>query len=99
MLIEKPYKGYKTHRNHLEMKTHLELGDQVLVSPAVDRFEKLEFAATFIGVNEGGCPCFRVRHKVRGKWQYRRVWGYECWWVRKDESERIKRRVARRGAR
>lgn len=101
MLVKAPYRGYRTHRNHLGMKTYLEVGDKVLVSPAVARLEHLEFEGRFIGIElisamqSGGIPVFMIKHKIRGKIQRRKVRGYECWWVRMDEAERIKRRVAK----
>jgi len=88
-ITEAPFKGYRTRRNHLGVITHLEVGDEVIITSASPFGRKLHKAATYIGLDTEtfglASPVFQIRKSKRI------LRGWECWWIRKDEAERIRR--------
>lgn len=87
-----PFKGNKTRKNKNDIITYLKICDKiVIINPLPERLKNVKLdtklkgaigkyigSEKFFGIN---VPVFRIgRYKVRG---------WECYWIRKDEAERI----------
>lgn len=98
MIRKIPYEGHRTRRHKGRVITHLELGDLVVLTiPEPIRLRHVKnynsidkrlggFIGKYIGQTGGSWGVWRIPVFQVGRLH---VYGYQCWWIRRDEAERI----------
>lgn len=98
MIRKVPFAGRRTRLHKGRVITHLELGDEVILTICnrvlqrrIDNYNRYDkrlhgYHAKYIGLHGGPYTAFGIPVFRCGRLH---VAGYSCWWIRKDEAARL----------